>query len=194
MRRAEVKRKTKETEIRVVVKLDDQTGACTAATGIGFLDHMLESFSRHGGFDLSVAAAGDLEVDPHHTIEDVGIVLGQAVKKAVGDGKGIRRFAHAIVPMDEALATVAIDYSGRGYCVFKASFGMREIAGIPTDLVSHFFWSFCSHAAITAHISAAGANDHHQCEAIFKAFGIALGQALEIREGSRGVPSTKGIF
>jgi len=194
MRKAEVKRKTKETEIHVILKLDSRAGTCKAVTGIGFLDHMLESCSRHGGFDLSVTAVGDLEVDPHHTIEDVGIVLGQAVKKAVGDGTGIRRFAHAIVPMDEALATVALDYSGRGYLAFKATFGMQQIGGVPTDLVAHFFWSCCSHAGLTAHISASGMNDHHQCEAIFKAFGIALGQALEVREGRMDVPSTKGVF
>jgi imidazoleglycerol-phosphate dehydratase len=155
---------------------------------------MLQSCARHGGFDLSVKATGDLEVDSHHTVEDIGIVIGQAVKKAVGEGKGIRRFAHAIIPMDEALATVALDYSGRGYLVFNAAFGMQKIGGLPADLVSHFFWSCCTHAGITAHINASGANDHHQCEAIFKAFGIALGQALEVREGRTDVPSTKGIF
>jgi imidazoleglycerol-phosphate dehydratase len=194
MRKAEVKRKTKETEVRVVLRLDNQTGPSTVNTGIGFLDHMLESCARHGGFNLSVMATGDLNVDPHHTLEDVGIVLGQAVKKAVGDGKGIRRFAHAIVPMDEALATVALDYSGRGYLTFNARFGMQQIGGVPADLVSHFFSSCCTNAGITAHISVSGANDHHQCEAIFKAFGIALGQALDVREGRVDVPSTKGVF
>jgi imidazoleglycerol phosphate dehydratase HisB len=193
MRKGEMKRKTRETEVEVRLYLEGNTG-CSVNTGVPFFDHMLTSMGRHGGFGLTIKAKGDLEVDSHHLIEDTGIVLGTAIRKAVGEGKGIERFAHAMVPMDESLAEVALDCGGRGYLVFSAEFGMPEVGGIPRDLFSHFFWSCCTNAGITAHIRVSGTNDHHKCEAIFKAFGIALAHAVRIRPGSDEVPSTKGML
>jgi imidazoleglycerol phosphate dehydratase HisB len=190
MRVAEMTRKTQETEIRI--KLNPAgTGKISVKSGIPFLDHMLSAMGKHGGFDLSCTAKGDLEVDCHHTVEDIGIVLGDAVKQCIGEGRGIQRFAHAVIPMDEALAQVALDCGGRGYLVFKGTFGSRTIGTIPADIFEHFFYSLCTRAGITAHITFTGRNDHHQCEAVFKAFGIALGQALS-PSGKKGVPSTKG--
>ncbi len=193
MRTAEISRRTKETEIQVRLTLDG-TGKTTIATGVPFFDHMLESMAKHGGFDLECTARGDLQVDTHHTIEDVGIVIGEAVKKAVGDGRGIRRFSHALVPMDEALATIAMDYSGRPYLVFQGCFSQRTIGGIEPDIIEHFFTSLCTKAGLNAHILFHGRNDHHQCEVVFKAFGIALFQALSLIEGKSEIPSTKGIL
>jgi imidazoleglycerol-phosphate dehydratase len=152
---------------------------------------MLHAMAKHGGFDLECRVKGDLGVDTHHTIEDTGIVLGDAIKQAIGDGKGIRRFAHAIIPMDESIATVALDCGGRGYLVFSGSFGDTTVGGIPSEIVEHFFYSLCTRAGITAHITFSGRNDHHQCEAIFKAFGIALSGALAPGKG-KAIPSTKG--
>ncbi|OPX62505.1 MULTISPECIES: imidazoleglycerol-phosphate dehydratase HisB [unclassified Methanoregula] len=192
MRSVTVKRDTKETKI--VLKLNaDGSGKAAAESGVPFFDHMLTSMAKHGGFDLSCTATGDLAVDCHHTIEDIGIVLGDAVKQVMNDGKGIKRFAHAVIPMDEAIATVALDCGGRGYLVFTGTFGNKAVGTIPSDIFEHFFYSLCNRAGITAHIAFTGKNDHHQCEAVFKAFGIALGEALSLT-GKKGVPSTKGKF
>jgi len=194
MRRTEIHRKTRETDIRLSLDIDG-TGTARIETGIPFFDHMLESFARHGRFDLGVEAAGDLAVDAHHTIEDTGIALGKALAAAVGEGKGITRFADAAVPMDEALARVALDLGGRGYLVFEGSFSPAGPGGIPGDLIEHFFYSLCTNAGLTAHISLTGRSDHHVCEAAFKAFGRALRAAVAIDPAIGGeVPSTKGTF
>jgi len=194
MRRTEIHRKTRETDIRLSLDIDG-TGTARIETGIPFFDHMLESFARHGRFDLGVEAAGDLAVDAHHTIEDTGIALGKALAAAVGEGKGITRFADAAVPMDEALARVALDLGGRGYLVFEGGFSPAGPGGIPGDLIEHFFYSLCTNAGLTAHISLTGRSDHHVCEAAFKAFGRALRAAVAIDPAMGGeVPSTKGTF
>jgi len=194
MRRTEIHRKTRETDIRLSLDIDG-TGTARIETGIPFFDHMLESFARHGRFDLGIEAAGDLAVDAHHTIEDIGIALGKALAAAVGEGKGITRFADAAVPMDEALARVALDLGGRGYLVFEESFSPAGPGGIPGDLIEHFFYSLCTNAGLTAHISLTGRSDHHVCEAAFKAFGRALRAAVAIDPAMGGeVPSTKGTF
>jgi len=193
MRKVTISRETKETAITLTLN-PDGTGKVSVDTGIPFFDHMLTGMAKHGGFDLACTAKGDLSVDCHHTIEDVGIVIGEAVKKAIGDGRGIRRFAHAVIPMDESLAEAALDCGGRGYLVYTGTFGNKTLGNIPSDLFEHFFYSLCMHAGITAHISFSGRNDHHQCEAAFKAFGIALGDALAKSGRSKGVPSTKGTF
>jgi imidazoleglycerol phosphate dehydratase HisB len=192
VRTVTVKRETKETNI--VLKINaDGTGDVTVESGVPFFDHMLTSMAKHGGFDLALTAKGDLHVDCHHTIEDIGIVFGDALKQVMSDGKGIRRFSHAVIPMDESIATVALDCGGRGYLVFTGTFGNKAVGTIPSDIFEHFFYSLCNRAGITAHIAFTGRNDHHQCEAVFKAFGIALGEALSL-SGKKGVPSTKGKF
>jgi imidazoleglycerol phosphate dehydratase HisB len=193
MRKVTVKRETKETNITITLNLDG-TGKVSVDSGVPFLDHMLTAMAKHGGFDFTCTAKGDLGVDCHHTVEDIGIVLGDAVKQAIGDGKGMQRFAHAIIPMDESLATVALDCGGRGYLVFTGGFGNRTIGTIPVDIFEHFFYSLCTRAGITAHIDFSGKNDHHQCEAVFKAFGITLGQALSVRGDTKMIRSTKGRF
>lgn len=193
MRSADMERVTKETNIQVTVTVDGE-GTCSLQTGIPFFDHMLNALGRHGRFDLTITASGEPEGDHHHLIEDVGIVLGSTLKKVIGSGAGIQRFAHAVIPMDEACAQVALDVGGRGYLVFKGAFGGPSVGGIPRDVIEHFFYSVCINAGITAHITFQGSNDHHQCEAIFKAFGIALGNALALRQGSKGIPSTKGVL
>ena len=194
MRKGEVHRATRETDISLSLDIDG-TGAGAIDTGIPFFDHMLTSFARHGRMDLTIRAVGDLEVDAHHTIEDIGIVLGTALAEAVGDGRGITRFADAAVPMDEALARVALDVGGRGYLVFEGGFSPTGPGGIPGDLIEHFFYSLCNHAGITAHIAVAGRNDHHICEAAFKAFARALRAAVAIDPAAGGdVPSTKGTL
>jgi imidazoleglycerol-phosphate dehydratase len=193
MRRAEVSRETKETSIRVSLDLDG-TGSTSISTGIAFFDHMLEAFGRHGRVDLEVEACGDLEVDCHHMVEDTGIVLGKALKEAIGTGKGICRFSDVAVPMDESIAMVALDCGGRAYLVFNGSFSDYPVGGIPGDLFEHFFYSLCTNAGITAHISFEGRNDHHKIEAVFKAFGIALRRAVAQETGSEEIPSTKGVF
>jgi len=193
MRTSEIHRTTRETDITLSLDLDG-TGTGTIETGIPFFDHMLVSFARHGRIDLSVRATGDLAVDAHHTIEDIGIVLGTALAGAVGDGRGITRFADAAVPMDEALARVALDLGGRGYLAFEAAFSPAGPGGIPGDLIEHFFYSLCSHAGITAHITVTGRNDHHICEAAFKAFARALRAAVAIDPSIGDVPSTKGTL
>jgi len=193
VRKGKVERKTGETKIMVGITLEG-TGKASGETGIPFLDHMLGAFARHGRFDLEVKGAGDLGVDPHHLVEDTGIVLGQAIRKAVGAGEGIARFGFASVPMDEALAQVSLDCGSRPYLVFTGSFGSPSLGGIPPELFEHFFASLCTHAGITAHVSFAGRSDHHQCEAVFKAFGRALGEAVALIPGGTDVPSTKGTF
>jgi imidazoleglycerol phosphate dehydratase HisB len=193
MRNITVKRETKETNITITLN-PNGTGKVSVDSGVPFLDHMLTAMAKHGGFDLTCSAKGDLGVDCHHTVEDIGIVLGDAVKQVIGDGQGMQRFAHAIIPMDESLATVALDCGGRGYLVFTGRFGNRTIGTIPVDIFEHFFYSLVTRAGITAHITFSGKNDHHQCEAVFKAFGIALGQALSVRGDTKMIRSTKGRF
>ncbi len=190
MRSSKVTRKTNETEIEVKITLEG-SGNTDINTGIAFFDHMLNSFAKHGSFDLVVKAQGDLSVDDHHTIEDVGIALGSALGKALGDKKGIERFGEASVPMDEALATVAIDLSGRSFLAFEASFG-GKIGGFNPQNTRHFFESLTGNAGINAHMDVKGENDHHKNEALFKAFGIALKRAVRI--SGESVPSTKGVL
>ena len=193
MRNVSVKRETKETNI--TIKLNpDGTGKVSVESGVPFFDHMLTAMAKHGGFDFTCTANGDLGVDCHHTVEDIGIVLGDAIKQVIGDGQGMQRFAHAVIPMDESLATVALDCGGRGYLVFTGGFGNRTIGTIPVDIFEHFFYSLCTRAGITAHIVFSGKNDHHQCEAVFKAFGVALGQALALNGDTKMIRSTKGRF
>ena len=192
-RRAEVSRHTAETRITVRLNLDG-TGQSQLATGIGFFDHMLDQVARHGLIDLEVSAEGDLHIDGHHTVEDVGITLGQAMAKAVGDKRGIRRYGHAYVPLDEALSRVVIDFSGRPGLVMQLPFTAGMIGGLDTQLVSEFFHGFVNHAGLTLHIdNLKGVNAHHQCETVFKAFGRALRAALEHDPRAAGaIPSTKG--
>lgn len=190
MRKVILRRTTNETDIAITLNIDG-AGKGSVKTGIPFFDHMLLSMAKHGGFDLACTVNGDLGVDCHHTVEDTAIVLGDAIRQAIGSGAGIRRFSHAIIPMDEALATVALDCGGRGYLVYTGTFNGASVGGIQSDIFEHFFHSLCTKAGITAHIGFSGRNDHHQCEAVFKAFGIALAQALAM-SGKKGVPSTKG--
>ena len=192
-RRAEVTRHTAETQIRVAINLDG-SGASTLATGIGFFDHMLDQIARHGLIDLDVNAQGDLHIDGHHTVEDVGITFGQAMAQAVGDKKGLRRYGHAYVPLDEALSRVVIDFSGRPGLHMRVDFKSGMIGALDTQLVYEFFQGFSNHAGVTLHIdNLHGDNAHHQCETIFKAFARAVRMALEIDPRSAGViPSTKG--
>lgn len=190
---AEVSRKTAETDITVAVNLDG-SGAAQLSSGIGFLDHMLDQIARHGLIDLRVQCQGDLHIDGHHTVEDIGITLGQAVARAVGDKKGIRRYGHAYVPLDEALSRVVIDLSGRPGLTFEVPFTAGTIGALDTQLVFEFFQGFVNHAGVTLHVdNLRGINAHHQCETVFKAFGRALRMALERDPRSAGViPSTKG--
>ncbi|WP_181017773.1 imidazoleglycerol-phosphate dehydratase HisB [Ramlibacter lithotrophicus] len=192
-RRAEVARNTAET--RITVRLDlDGTGEGRFATGIGFFDHMLDQIARHGMIDLDIRAEGDLHIDGHHTVEDVGITFGQAVHRAVGDKKGIRRYGHAYVPLDEALSRVVIDFSGRPGLVMNVPFKSGMIGTFDSQLAHEFFQGFANHAFVTLHVdNLRGENAHHQCETVFKAFGRALRMALELDPRSAGiVPSTKG--
>jgi imidazoleglycerol phosphate dehydratase HisB len=194
MRGSKLERTTNETRISVTVNLD-RPGDVPVDTGIAFFDHMLSACAKHGRFDLGVVAEGDLEIDSHHLVEDCGIVIGKALKEAIGDGRGIRRFAHCAVPMDEAIAWVTLDPGGRGYLVYRGSFSEIPLGGkIPGDLIEHFFYSLCINAGITAHITFEGRNDHHKCEAVFKAFGIAFGQAAGIDAERTEIPSTKGTL
>ena len=190
---ADLRRDTKETQIRVRVNLDG-SGRAQLATGIGFFDHMLDQIARHGLIDLEVDAKGDLHIDGHHTVEDVGITLGQAVHKAVGDKKGIRRYGHAYVPLDEALSRVVIDFSGRPGLIMNVPFKSGMIGTFDSQLAHEFFQGFVNHAFVTLHIdNLRGENAHHQCETVFKAFARALRAALEVDPRSAGtVPSTKG--
>ncbi|KCZ71440.1 imidazoleglycerol-phosphate dehydratase [Candidatus Methanoperedens nitroreducens] len=191
MRESKATRKTNETDIEVKISLDG-SGNTDINTGIAFFDHMLNSFSKHGSFDLVVKARGDLGVDDHHTIEDVGITLGDAIRKALGDKKGIERFGEARIPMDESLASAVIDISGRSFLVFNGVFNNQKIGNFNPQNTRHFFESLTSNAGINAHLNVEGDNDHHKTEALFKAFGIALKRA--VRLGGLGVPSTKGVL
>ena len=190
---AEVRRDTAETKIRVRIDLDG-TGGSKLATGIGFFDHMLDQLARHGLIDLEIEAQGDLHIDGHHTVEDVGITLGQAFARAVGDKKGIRRYGHAYVPLDEALSRVVVDFSGRPGLHMRVPFRAGMIGTLDTQLVYEFFQGFVNHAFVTLHIdNLRGENAHHQCETVFKAFARALRSALELDPRAAGtIPSTKG--
>ena len=190
---AEVTRNTRETRITVRINLDG-TGQSKLQTGIGFFDHMLDQIARHGLIDLDIQADGDLHIDGHHTVEDVGITLGQAVLQAVGDKKGIRRYGHAYVPLDEALSRVVIDFSGRPGLHMRVNFKSGMIGALDTQLVYEFFQGFSNHAGVTLHIdNLHGDNAHHQCETIFKAFARALRMAVEPDPRAAGtIPSTKG--
>lgn len=194
-RQAEIRRDTAETRIRVRVDLDG-SGQARLSSGIGFLDHMLDQIARHGLLDLDIEAEGDLHIDGHHTVEDIGITLGQAVARAVGDKKGIRRYGHAYVPLDEALTRVVIDFSGRPGLVMNVPFKAAMIGTFDTQLAHEFFQGFVNHAFVTLHIdNLRGENAHHQCETVFKAFARALRAALEPdpRLGD-AIPSTKGTL
>ncbi|MEE9488775.1 MAG: imidazoleglycerol-phosphate dehydratase HisB [Candidatus Brocadiales bacterium] len=194
MRRSEIVRKTKETEIRLTLELDGE-GRCEGSTGVGFFDHMLELFSRHGLFDLKVSAKGDHEVDDHHTVEDVGICLGQALKEALGDKKGIVRFGDASIPMQEAIANVAVDVGGRPALVFNSPLSKEKIGGFDAPLVEEFLHALCINAAINLHVNVPyGTNSHHVAEAIFKGLAKALARAVSLDERVKGVPSTKGVL
>jgi imidazoleglycerol-phosphate dehydratase len=192
-RMAEVSRNTAETKITAKVNLDG-TGAASLNTGIGFFDHMLDQIARHGLIDLDIQATGDLHIDGHHTVEDVGITLGQAVHKAVGDKRGIRRYGHAYVPLDEALSRVVIDFSGRPGLVMNVPFKSGMIGTFDSQLAHEFFQGFVNHAFVTLHIdNLKGENAHHQCETVFKAFARALRMALELDPRALGtIASTKG--
>jgi imidazoleglycerol-phosphate dehydratase len=195
MRTGAVNRKTKETDIEVAVDLDG-TGASAVATGIGFLDHMLDLLARHSRIDIRVKALGDLHIDQHHTTEDTGIALGQAVRQALGDMKGITRYSDVHVPMDEALTRVAIDISGRPFLVFRVAFGRDKVGAFDTELVREWFQAFAMNAGITLHVETLyGANDHHIAESCFKALARALRGAVAIDARAAGeVPSTKGLL
>ena len=195
MRQAEISRKTLETEIAVRLNLDG-SGQAKLATGVPFLEHMLDQVARHGMVDLEVAAKGDLHIDAHHTVEDVGISIGQAFAKAIGDKKGIRRYGHAYVPLDEALTRVVVDFSGRPGLFFNVDFSRAMIGEFDVDLTQEFFQGLVNHAQITLHIdNLRGENAHHQCETVFKAFGRALRMAAEADPRAAGsVPSTKGAL
>ena len=194
-RTATISRDTAETQITVTLNLDG-AGQSRLATGIGFFDHMLDQIARHGLIDLDVQATGDLHIDGHHTVEDVGIAIGQAVRQAVGDKAGITRYGHSYVPLDEALSRVVIDFSGRPGLVLDARFASGMIGGFDTQLVHEFFQGFVNHAHVTLHIdNLKGVNAHHQVETIFKAFGRALRMALTPDPRAAGqIPSTKGVL
>jgi imidazoleglycerol-phosphate dehydratase len=195
MRQAEVSRNTLET--RITVRLDlDGSGQAKLATGVPFLDHMLDQIARHGALDLEVEALGDVHIDDHHTVEDVGITLGQTFAKALADKKGIRRYGHAYVPLDEALSRVVVDFSGRPGLHYFVDYTRARIGSFDVDLAREFFQGFVNHAGVTLHIdNLRGDNAHHQCETIFKAFGRALRMAAEVDERAAGaVPSTKGAL
>jgi imidazoleglycerol-phosphate dehydratase len=194
-RAAKADRKTTETQIALSVDLDG-SGKATLATGVPFLDHMLDQVARHAMLDLDIEAKGDLQIDAHHTVEDVGITLGQAVARAVGDKKGIRRYGHAYVPLDEALSRVVIDFSGRPGLEYHVQFKRALIGEFDVDLVHEFFQGFANHAQVTLHIdNLRGDNAHHQCETMFKAFARALRMAVEPDPRAAGtVPSTKGTL
>jgi imidazoleglycerol-phosphate dehydratase len=195
MRKAEVQRDTKETQVFVALDLDGR-GESRLESGIPFLDHMLDQIARHGGLDLTVRAKGDLEIDAHHTVEDIGITLGMALSKALGDKKGIRRFGHAYVPLDEALSRAVVDFSGRPGLAYNVKFTRARVGEFDVDLTHEFFQGLVNHAQATVHIdNLRGDNSHHQCETVFKAFARALRMAVEPDPRAAGtVPSTKGAL
>ena len=195
MRKAEVQRDTKETQVFVALDLDGR-GESSLDSGIPFLDHMLDQIARHGGLDLTVRAKGDLEIDAHHTVEDIGITIGMALAKALGDKKGIRRYGHAYVPLDEALSRVVVDFSGRPGLEFHVKFSRARVGEFDVDLTHEFFQGLVNHAQATVHIdNLRGDNAHHQCETVFKAFARALRMAVEPDARAAGkVPSTKGAL
>ncbi|HLU76438.1 MAG TPA: imidazoleglycerol-phosphate dehydratase HisB [Burkholderiales bacterium] len=195
MRTAQITRNTNETQISASINLDG-TGKGNLDTGVPFLDHMLDQIVRHGLIDIDIKAKGDLHIDAHHTVEDVGITLGQAFANAVGDKKGLRRYGHAYVPLDEALSRVVIDFSGRPGLEFHVDFTRPLIGDFDVDLVREFFQGFVNHALVTLHVdNLRGVNSHHQCETVFKAFARALRAALEVDPRASGtVPSTKGTL
>lgn len=195
MRQAQVTRNTLETQIGINLNLDG-TGRAVLNTGVPFLDHMLDQIARHGLLDLEIKAKGDLHIDAHHTVEDIGITLGQAFSKAVGDKKGLRRYGHAYVPLDEALSRVVIDLSGRPGLVLHIDFVRARIGDFDVDLINEFFQGFVNHALVTLHIdNLTGKNAHHQAETVFKAFGRALRMAIEQDPAAAGIiPSTKGTL
>jgi len=194
-RRAAVARKTRETDVRVELCVDG-TGRAECSTGIGFLDHMLELLARHALLDILCQARGDLEVDAHHTTEDVGITLGQALARALGDKRGITRFGHALVPMEDSLASVALDISGRGFLNYNAKFPSEKIGDFDVELVGEFLHAFCVNARMTVHVDVLrGSNSHHVAEAVFKALARALRDAVQMDpRGAGQVPSTKGVL
>ena len=195
MRKAEIQRDTKETQVFVSLDLDG-TGRSELASGIPFLDHMLDQIARHGALDLTVRAKGDLEIDAHHTVEDIGITLGQALGQALGDKKGIRRYGHAYVPLDEALSRAVVDFSGRPGLEWHVEYTRARVGEFDVDLTHEFFQGLVNHALATVHIdNLRGDNAHHQCETVFKAFARALRMAVEADPRSAGViPSTKGAL
>ena len=190
-RTAKVSRKTSETDIELEMNIDGK-GKYDIDTGVKFFDHMLESFSRHSFIDLNIKAIGDIEIDDHHTVEDVGILLGEAFAEAIGDKKGIRRMGHAIVPMDDSVATVAIDISGRSYCNMNLDFRNDKIGDLSSDIIVHFFESFASSAKINIYGTCEGFNDHHKAEAVFKAFAKSIYDACKIEHDE--ILSTKGVL
>lgn len=193
-RTAQLTRKTFETQITAALDLDG-TGTATVRTGIGFFDHMLHLFAKHSGIDLQLECQGDLAVDQHHSVEDVGIVLGTCVREALGDKQHIRRYGHAIVPMDEVLATAAVDFGGRSYLVFQADFTCERIGTFESELVHDFWQAFAQNAAANLHILVHyGTNNHHIAEGIFKAVARAIRMAVEIDPRAPGLPSTKGLL
>lgn len=194
MRKSQIDRKTTETDIKLSLELDGQ-GRWEGSTGIGFLDHMLHLFARHGLFDLKVSASGDRQVDDHHTVEDVGICLGRALKEALGDKRGIVRFGDSSVPMQETLANVAVDLGGRPALVFNAPLANRKIGDFDAGLVEEFLEAFCINAAINLHVNVPyGTNAHHIAEAIFKGLAKALSRAVRLDERVKDIPSTKGVL
>ena len=194
MRTETLSRKTNETSISIEVDLDGQ-GNSSIDTGVGFFDHMLTHLAKHGQFDLKVSAKGDLHIDAHHTVEDVGILLGQAFLQAVGEPVGLTRFGHAVIPMDEALAEVAIDFSGRPFLVFNADIPKVRLGDFDAELAEEFFRAFAMNSRMTLHVNLRyGSNVHHNIEVMFKAFARALRQALSIDETVQGIPSTKGVL
>jgi imidazoleglycerol-phosphate dehydratase len=193
-RSADISRSTSETQVDLGLALDGSGGG-TRDTGVGFFDHLLDALARHGGLDLDVRVQGDLETGPHHTVEDTGLALGQALDAALGDRAGIRRFGHAVVPMDEARSACAIDVSGRPFLAFEGDFPAERVADLDTDLAEEFLRAVANTAKLTVHLQVqAGTNAHHMVEASFKAFARALRAAVEIDPGEGGVPSTKGVL
>jgi len=191
-RHGSVERKTRETDIRLRLDLDGE-GKSRISSGIGFFDHMLTAFATHGRFDLDLRCKGDLHVDAHHSVEDVGIALGQALREALGDKKGIVRFGHAYVPLDEALSRCVIDLSGRPYLHYDVTFKARQIGAMPTELFEDFFWAMADHARLSIHLEAIrGRNAHHIAETLFKSASRALSMAVALDPRVKGIPSTKG--